>query len=175
MKRTHLQLVDAHPGTSSQLGGHTTLIVPPGAGVRQFVEAAAAAGLSMETAGRLALERALVLLDIAPLGLDLDAARHRLEAAAVGTHPRRPLSPRQASYVRALQLARSVRPGNVAGGLRISAPERLLTRAREVLRPAAFEVSAIPEMISWEVAATLEGRAMGEWALTVLAAARAVG
>lgn len=173
MTRGHLKLVHPSPGSRPQSSEHPIITVPADTSIRQFVDAAASFGLSMDTAGRLALERALVLVDIAPLGLDPDAAQYRLGSAALSTRPRRPLPPGQASYLRALRLGRAVRAQDLSGGLTIAAPERLLPRAREILQPATFEVRAIPEMISWETAAVIEGRSMSEWALTVLASARA--
>jgi hypothetical protein len=169
---------------------HLKLVPPPAAGWRRtpgrlalrpfpaltaFVAVAAEAGLHAADAARLALERALVLRDIAPLGFDLDAARHDLLLVAATARPRRPLDAGQARHIRVLRLGRRVRQQDVSRGLVLTLPERLLTRAREVAQPETFDARVVPELVAWEIAATLEGRTMGEWALTVLAAARVAG
>jgi hypothetical protein len=127
----------------------------------------------MNNAVRLALERELVLRDVDSLGHGREAARYALTGFATRARALRPLNPAQASYVRNLSRRRPECVEDLAAGLEIVLPERLLTRAEGAVCTATFDAMAIREMVAWELAAVLEGRTMAEWALNALIAARA--
>jgi hypothetical protein len=162
----HLRLVSSGPG------GEERLQLGPSQRLREFAAAAAAAGLGAEEAVRLAIERALALADATAFGLDPDAARALLSRAAGSAQPVRPLPPARAAYVRGLGNGGPRQPAETAAGLVVSLPGPLLTRARDSVSEAALDPAAVPGTIAWEVAAALEGRTMGEWALRTLARRR---
>ena len=170
----HLRLVPSRPAKPGSRPAAERLQIPPSKRLREFVATAAAAGLDAPDAVRLALDkRALALADAAAFGLDPEAARGLLLRAAESARPSRPLSPTQAAYVRALGKASPRPPANVEEGLVVALPDRVLTPARDTISESAFEAAAVVEMVAWEIAATLEGRTMCEWALRTLARARA--
>jgi hypothetical protein len=175
VEERHLQLVASAPGGRARpVSPRARLVIAPSAGLTAFVRAAADAGLPAPEAVRLCLERALVLVDVAALGLDPDAARYRIGLVAASARTRRALVPEHAEYVRALQLGRPVPPADASDGLAVVLAARLLTRALSVC-PQTFRAEVVAEMIAWELAAALEGRTMGEWALRTLIASGAVG
>lgn len=172
---TRLRLVRSNPDTHSR-AGDDRLHLQPSTRLRKFLNASAAAGLYPADAVRLGLERALALDDAcAGFPLDVETARLELRRAAARAKPLRQLSPSQSSYVRALS-AGQPKPSGTASEevLVIALPDRVITRARGELMELALHEGAVEEMIAWEVAATLEGRTMCEWALSTLAAARRI-
>lgn len=140
----------------------------------RFVRAAADHGLEVEQAVRLAVEHELVLGDADELGVTREMARHVLTTAATAARPQRPLSARQAAYVRGLSLVRPRRSTELLEAS-VALPCRLLTRTAGRIRTSAFDAAMIGEMIAWERAAALEGRTMAEWALKLIAAAGRAG
>jgi hypothetical protein len=171
-KTPHLSLVNSSAASVRQTT-EDRLHLPPSRRLDRFIATAAARGLSPSDAVRLALERALVLVDACEaFPLDVESARLALRRAAAATQPLRQLSNAQSSYVRALGVGRPQRVESHSDGLIVALPDRLITRARDTLTELALHEGAVAEMISWEIAATLEGRTMCEWALNVLAVAR---
>lgn len=165
----HLSLVRTPPNGSHRRPSGERLRLPPSPRLTAFVAAAAEAGLGPSEATRLALERALALADAGVFPFDVEVARRRLRRAAKEAHPCRPLTPAQAAYMRTLSPARPRPPINVSAGLVVELPDRVLTRSRDTVAEAALHAGAVPEMVAWEIAATLAGRTMGEWALRTLA------
>lgn len=161
----------AHGADLVSAGRGDRLILRSTPRLQGLLDAAAQVGLEAPDALRLALERALVLADAGAFGLDAEGARCVLARAAAGARPRRPLTAVQAAYVRALTVGQPTASIALHGDLAITIPDRVLTRARGVVRLAALHADAVPEMVAWELAAALEGRTMGEWALKELAAA----
>lgn len=170
----HLDLLPPSPGPgrAGSIDAVGVISLPKEPGVVRFLEVSADAGLAASDAVRLALTRALVLADIGPFGFDVMAARHLLRTVAASARPRRPLAPEQASYARRLSMGRPTSAPSMTTDLSVCVPEMLLSRAEEKVRPATFSPEIVSEMVAWELAATLDGRTMGEWALTTLAAAR---
>lgn len=165
---SHLRLVRSGPASFEQ----ERILLPPSLRLERFAAASAAAGLDTEEAVVLALEYALALEDAAAFGLDADTARRRLNRTATSVRAERPLGAREAAYVRRLG-AREPRPlPSLTDGLAVLAPERVLTRVRGSVTEAAIRPAVVEEMIAWQIAATLAGRTMGEWALRSLAEAR---
>lgn len=166
----HLSLVRASPDSERRPpSGRERLRLPPSARLTAFVSAAAEAGLDPSEAVRLGLERALALADAGVFPFDVEVARRRLRQAAREAHASRPLTPTQAAYVRTLSSARPRPTADGSGGLVVDLPDRVLTRARDDVAETALHAGAVPEMVAWEIAATLAGRTMGEWALLELA------
>ncbi len=165
--RLRLVRSGAADGTTS---ASERLHLPPSRRLEEFVHAAAEAGLEPADAVRLALERALALADAAILPLDVEAARSRLSEAAARARAGRPLTAAQSAYVRSLSAKRARPTPEIGDGLVVVLPDRVLTRARDTATETAFHAGAVAEMAAWEIAATLEGRTMGEWALRTLAA-----
>jgi hypothetical protein len=164
----HLRLVRTGFGRAAE----ERLFLRPSTRLDRFAAASAALGLDPEEAVRLALEHALALEDAAALGFDVDGARRRLNRAAEGAQAKRPLGDVEAARVRRLGVAlpRSAPP--FAEGLSVSLPERLLTRARDSLTESAIRPAVVTEMVTWQIAASLAGRTLGEWALRTLAERR---
>jgi len=142
----------------------------PSQRLSDFLGAAAQAGLDATLAVRLALERALVLHDAEELRLDVERARRTLSRAAANARATRPLTPRQAGYVRRLYSSAPQAPVVVEGSLCVELPDELLTRARDTVPETVLHSEAVLEMLAWERAARLQGRTMLEWALKTLAA-----
>lgn len=165
----HLRLVTSSQGVS---GEERVLLLPRSPRLERFVAASAAAGLEVPEAVRLALEHALALRDAAAFGLDSDTARRLLNRAAGGTRASRPLGDGEAAYLRRLT-RRAPRPApELPERLKIKLDARTSTRVRGSLSESAIRPAVVEEMISWQVAATLEGRTLGEWALHSLAHCR---
>lgn len=168
---THLQLVRSDPDV--QQVGEDRLHLPRTPRLQKFLTAAAAAGLDPSDAVRLGLERTLVLEDACDaFPIDVESARRELRRAAARTRALRPLTPTQAARVRALSAGQARDLEELAPVLVIALPDRVTTRARERLTELALHEGVVAEMIAWEIAATLEGRTMCEWALSTLAVAR---
>jgi hypothetical protein len=165
---THLRLVRAGSGGAVE----EKLLLEPSARLDRFAAASAALGLDTEEAVRLALEHALALEDAAALGLDVDGARRRLNRAAEGAQAQRPLGDEEAARVRRLGAAVPRPAQALPDGLTVSLPEGLLTRARDSLTESAIRPAVVAEMVSWQIAAALAGRTLGEWALRTLAERR---
>lgn len=139
--------------------------------LRRFLELSAAEGLSASLAVRLGLERALVLMDAQWLALDGRTARQMLCAHAARARVRRSLTTAESAYIRALYAKRPVRPLDAAADtVSVCLPAQLVTRARTTVPARALDCSVVQEMLAWELAAALEARGMGEWALRLLAA-----
>jgi hypothetical protein len=148
------------------------VVLPPSKALTEFVVAAAARGVDAADAVRLGIERALALADAELFSLDAQTAASFLRVAASAARPHRQLAPRQAAYVRRLGSSKAVPAADTSAGLKVSIPERVLTRARSNVDPRSLRPEAVEDMLSWEIAATLEGRRLGEWALSALAQAR---
>ncbi|HVY79066.1 MAG TPA: hypothetical protein VG898_11220 [Solirubrobacterales bacterium] len=127
--------------------------------------AAAAAGLDLPEAVSLGLQRALVLADAPAIGIDSEVARRRLRDAAADARPAFPLGDAEAARVRGLSFPTPVAPARLNAPVVVPVPPRTLVRARGNVPVSRLCSAAVPEMISWEVAALLAGRTMGEWAL----------
>lgn len=166
----HLALV--HSVRTRAGNGRERVVLGPSPRLTAFVETAARHGLGASGAVRLGIERALALADAELFGLDAGTARSLLSVAASKARPQRELAPAQAAYVRRLSASKPVEPADPSAGLRVRVPERVLTRARGTVHPSALRPEAVSEMLAWEIAATLEGRRLGEWALSILAQAR---
>lgn len=134
-----------------------------------FLSAAEHRGIAPAEAVRLAVERHLVLEDVGIFGLETAVARHLLQRAAERPRPSQPLTDELAADLRRLTVGG--RPGAAPAHLEVGLPDRLAVRARGRVRGCAFDPKAVGEMLSWEIAATIEGRTMSEWALKTLAAA----
>jgi hypothetical protein len=167
-----LTLVHSAPeGSAPVLEDH--LHLPPSLRLNRFVAAAAAAGLDPEDAVRLALERALALADAcAAFAIDVETSRCLLRRVASAARPLRQLTAAHSSYVRALAACKQKPVGDLSDGLVVALPDRVVTRARGELTELALHEGVIEEMISWEIAAKLEGRTMCEWVLSTLATRR---
>lgn len=160
----YLQLVRSGSASSRR----ERILLPPSARLERFAAAAAAAGLDLQEAVVLALEHALVLEDAVAFGLDADTARRRLNKVAANARAKRPLGAEEAAYVRHLNVRQPHPPPSLASGLAVSAPERILSRVRSSVTETAVRQAVVKEMIAWQIAATLAGRTMGEWALREL-------
>jgi hypothetical protein len=149
------------------------LHLPPSSRLSRFVAAAAAAGLDPPDAVRLALERALALVDAcAAFSIDVETSRLLLRRASAAARPVRQLTAANSRYVRMLSCRQPKQVGDLSEGLVVALPDRVVTRARGELTELALHEGVVEEMISWEIAAMLEGRTMCEWALSTLAARR---
>lgn len=167
-----LRLVRPSPDTSLH-AGEDHLHLEPTPRLRKFLAAAASAGLDAADAIRLALERALTLEDACnAFPLDVESVRRELRQAAARSHPLRELTSTHAGYVRGLSTGRPRQADELDEGLVVALPDRVTTRARGQLTELALHEGVVAEMIAWEIAATLEGRTMCEWALSTLAVAR---
>jgi hypothetical protein len=166
----HLQLIHSAPGAVRRAGAYGSLTLPATPELERFLRLSAERGLDSTDALRLAIERELALVDADALGLDRYATRHVLRQLAARARVRRGLDADEAAYLRALSAARALPPPRLAGPLTVMLPRALLGRARGVISTAALAQDAIPEMVAWEIAARVQGRAMGEWALLALAA-----
>jgi len=145
--------------------GPELLRLRPSPRLQRFVTVAAEAGLAAEEAVRFGLEHALCLRDAARFAADVEAGRRLLVRAATGARAVRAMSPAQAAHVRRLTTRRAVPVIEVTDGLVARVPDRILARARTGLPESSLHGEMVEEMISWEIAATLCGRTMGEWAL----------
>jgi hypothetical protein len=121
---------------------------------------------------RLALEHGLALRDAAAFGLDADTARRLLNRAAAGARASRPLGDGEAAYLRRLSQRAPKPPTALPERLDVKLDERTSTRVRDSLNESAIRPAVVEEMIAWQIAATLEGRTLGEWALHSLARRR---
>jgi hypothetical protein len=166
---SHLRLVGASHGAEGQ---KRTLLLLRSPRLERFAAAAAAAGLDLPQAVRFALEHGLALQDAAAFGLDADTARRLLNRAAAGARATRPLGDGEAARLRRLT-QRAPRPAAaLPERLKVKLDDRTSTRVRDSLNESAIRPAVVEEMISWQVAATLEGRTVGEWALHTLARGR---
>lgn len=164
----HLRLVRSGPvGAKAE-----QVLLPASPRLERFAAAACAAGLELEEAVGLALEHGLALEDAADLGFDSDNARRLLNHAADQARASRPLGSAEAAYIRRLGAGPAKHSGPLPDGLAVAVPERLLTRARGSLSEATIRHAVVKEMIAWQIAATLAGRTLGEWALHALAERR---
>jgi hypothetical protein len=157
--------------SGGDLIGEEGIVLPPSARLEEFLARAADVGLSAPEAVRIAIERWLVLSDIGPFGLDVETCRRILGRESGCARASRQLTPRQASWVRKLCAGQPVPVAEAGAGLTVAIPGRLLTRAAGQVPARALHASVVAEMLSWEIAATLEGRTMGEWALRTLSSA----
>lgn len=164
---THLRLLP--PSEEAAARGTELLSLAPSPRLQSFLEEAAQAGREPAEAVRLALERALVLHDACEFPFDVESARRHLRRAAAAARPQRELPPGVAAYLRELSAPRPCFPPRLESDLQVELPERLLIRARADIGESAFHAGAVAEMVSWEIAAVLEGRTMAEWSLHVLA------
>ncbi|HSK49692.1 MAG TPA: hypothetical protein VK889_04260 [Solirubrobacterales bacterium] len=152
-------------GEGGAPSGPELLRLRPSPRLERFVTVAAEAGLDAEEAVRLGLEHALCLGDAARFAADAESGRQLLARAAARARPVRAMSPPQAAYVRRLTAGRPVAPADVRDGLAARVPDRILARVRASLPESSLHEEMVAEMVSWEVAATLCCRTMGEWAL----------
>lgn len=167
----HLQLIHSAPGVAARrAGADGNLTLPATAELKRFLGQSAKHGLEPADALRLAIERELALVDVDALGLDRHATRHVLSEIASRARVRQGLDTDEAAYLRTLSAARALTPPPLAGSLTVTVPRALLGRARGVVSRTALAWDAIPEMVAWEIAARVQGRAMGEWVLLALAA-----
>lgn len=169
MQSPHLRLVEAAETTS---GDERVLLLARSPRLDRFVAASAATGLGVAEAVCLALKHALALQDATAFGLDADTARRLLNRAAAGARPSRPLGATEAAYLRRLSRRKAETPPVLPETLKVKLDERTATRVRESLTEASIRAAVVEEMLAWEVAATLEGRTLGEWALHSLARQR---
>jgi hypothetical protein len=149
-------------------GGREGIVLHLSLGLDRFLAAAADAGLSPSEATRLAVERALVLSDAVALGVDSESARRRICSAAAMARPKLAIAAQEGDRVRCLIAARPVARAKTNSRLVVPLPERLLARTKGRVPASALDPDIVAEMVSWEIAATLAGRTMGEWALLVL-------
>lgn len=148
------------------------VLLAPSSRLERFAAAASAAGLDLGEAVSLALEHALALEDAAAFSLDSDTARRLLNRAAREARASRPLGAVEAAYIRRLGAGSAKQGSSLPDGLAVAVPERVLTRARDSLAEAAIRPAVVKEMVAWQIAATLAGRTLGEWALHALAERR---
>jgi len=124
--------------------------------------------LSVGIVATLVVERALVVADLERLALP------RPVAEATDLAPTRRLSAGEADYLRLLTLGASGRRADTpAGDPLVTLPVRLLAHAPALLVPAvdAAGIAAhLEQAVSWEIAALVAGRTMGEWVLANAAA-----
>jgi hypothetical protein len=157
----------AHSAAPHETNGAEALYVPGSERLQHFVDAAAIAGLGPDDAIRLGVERGLVLLDLGRLGRGLNGTRRLLRTAAQEARPEMALAPATAAWVRLLSMARPVPAANVGEGIVVRLPDRLLCRASDGLDARSLRAEVVAEMVAWERAAALNGRTMGEWALSL--------
>lgn len=167
---SHLQLV---PGERTDGCEVQVLRLPASPRLDRFAAASAEAGLELREAVRLAIDHALALQDAGAFGLDADTARRLLNRAAAGARASRPLGARSAEQVRRLGSGSPKPAASLPDGLEVELSERVLARIGAPLTEAAIRPAVVEEMISWQIAATLAGRTLGEWALHALARGRA--
>lgn len=146
-------------------GSEEGLLLAPSERLQRFALAAGSAGLVLEEAVRLAVERSLALSDCHALGIDRETARRKLCHVASGARATRQLSESQAKRIRSLNLRRPRPTAEVSHGCTVLLPDKLMTRSLGAINHGAIDAGAIDEMISWEIAATLSGRTMCEWAM----------
>lgn len=135
--------------------------LPAQAGER-LSAAAARAGISADIAATVLVERSLVAADLKRL--NLTAPTPRLEEL----RPTRRLTAAEGDYLRLLTLGKARGRSVVPEPASATVPVRLISRAPEVLGAAiesATLVTDLHEALSWEVAALLAGRTLGEWTL----------
>jgi hypothetical protein len=166
----HLQLIHSAPDVAAhRASAYNSLTLPTTPALKSFLRHSAALGLDPTDALRLAIERELVLADADSLGVDRHAARHMLCDMAARARVRRGLNTDEAAYIRSLSTGRAVHAPRLAGSLTVTLPQTLLSRAHGTVSTTALEHAAAPELVAWELAARLEGRTMGEWALLAFA------
>jgi hypothetical protein len=132
-----------------------------------LTQAAAERGLDLGCAVELCLERALVVRDLADVGVA--SLYPRLLALASTTRVRRALPPAKARYLQVLLAAldhRSELTAEEHGASEavIDIPLRLFPRVVDVVPSAQLDASALDEALRLEVAAVGSGRSMSEWA-----------
>jgi hypothetical protein len=130
----------------------------------EFAAAASAARVPVSLAVSVVAERALVSAELAeagvlPTAVDLDAYA---EAATVS----RGLGTSRCDYARSLLGLLHGRGAGADGDGTVVVPVRLLDRLAAAVAPFKFETAAIVPALRWELAATLAGRTMTEWALS---------
>jgi len=130
-----------------------------------FLQGARAAGLAVELAAVIAVERLLLEEDLHQLGLG--KASTVLDALAGQARVRRELSEPASAYLASLECDRRASSRTPA---MLALPARL--RERIGAREAAelLDARMLASAIAWERAAVLSGRTMSEWALFTLAA-----
>jgi hypothetical protein len=160
----HLVVRNAKPQPLSE---HVVLIASPQ--LTEFLEAAARLGLDAPLAVRLAIERRLVLDDALSFPIGQHVIRPTLNHAAAGIRPSQPLSAQQSAYVRLLNRQIPQVAVTVKDELRVGIPDDLATRVR-CANPAQSTLyyEAVPEILTWERAARLQGFTMTEWAFRVI-------
>ena len=132
----------------------------------EFAAAVKARGLELACAIELCLERALVLRDLADLGLT--AAYPKLLAAAAETPIRRALAPAKANYLQMLIAALDHPVTHDGERTRTDAivdvPLRLFPRVLDVAEAALLGPDELAQALRLEIASTSDGRTMSEWA-----------
>jgi len=165
---THTPHLVVRHNDSVPAGLQEQLCLTPSPRLVRFFEAAAKAGLDVTLAVRLALERALVLLDGQSLRLDSEHVCQLLNEASKDVRATCPLSARQAAYVRLLYSGSQAPPVSIGHQLSVPVPDDVMTRARTAVSATALTEDAVPEMLAWERAARLQGRTMLEWSMVTL-------
>jgi len=152
-------------GKGGRPGQPELIRLRPSPRLQCFVTTAAESGLEAQEAVQLGLEHALCLRDAGRFAADVEAGRHLLVRAASKARPVHAMVPAQATYVRKLTTKRPIGALDVAEGLQVRVPDRVLCRARAALPEHSLHAAIVEEMIAWEIAAILCGRTMNEWAL----------
>lgn len=142
---------------------HEPWTLPASPALRALAEAALAAGIELELALRLCLERALVVADLRAVGVEVA----RLDSLAARACVSGALDAADCAYLRRLtrrEDAGSARP--LGDAIIVGLPSRLTARLlaagpEELLERAGLDVEAA---LSWEIAAVLDGRTISEWA-----------
>ena len=145
------------------------LALPPTEEIQRFVDAAAAAGLVLEDAVRLGLERGLLLAEAVSLEMDSEITRRKLCAAASSARPELPLGASEAKRLRSLIIPQPVVSRRIDRQTVVPVPSRLLTRVRGRIPVSVLRPTVVSESIAWEVAAILAAKTIEEWGLFVLA------
>jgi hypothetical protein len=166
--RTHTPHLVVRHDESVSAGAEEQLCLTSSPRLVRFFEVAARVGLDVTLAVRLALERALVLVDGQSLRLGSEQVRRLLNEASEDARATCPLSAQQAAYVRLLYSGSQAPPVSIGGQLNVTLPDDLMTRARTTVSETALHEGVVAEMLAWERAASLEGRTMLEWALVTL-------
>lgn len=131
-------------------------------------QAAAERGFDLGCAVELCLERALVVRDLADVGVA--SLYPRLLALAATTRVGRALPAAKAHYLQVLLAAldRGSEPTAKEHGAKetvIDIPLRLFPRVVDVVPSAQLDANALDEALRLEVAAVGTGRSMSEWAV----------
>src|SRR5262249_38071341 len=138
-----------HSAGAHRGGGIEGIYVPGSERLQRFIDAAAATGLRPDDAIRLGIERGLVLIDLAPLGRWLGGSRKLLRAAALEARAKVALAPAMVAWVRHLSMGRAVPAADVAEGIAVQVPDRLLGRASEGLDTRVLRADVVEEMVAW--------------------------